>query len=316
MKTVRPLALALTSISVISLPASAQEKLDVVASFSILGDFASQVGGDRIALTTLVGPDSDAHVYQPKPADAATMTKADIVLTNGLGFEGFLERLTRSSEAKATVIEVSKGAALIEAEEDGHGHDEHGDGEKHAEQDDGQYHGATDPHAFQSVPNARVYVKTIAEAFCTADAAGCDTYKANAAAYDAKLDQLDKDIRAAIAAIPQGRRTIITSHDAFAYFGKEYGLTLLAPVGVSTEAEASAADIAALVRQIRDKKASAIFLENVANPKLMEQVAAETGIGIGGALYSDALSGPDGPASDYISLMRYNTATIADKAGS
>lgn len=300
---------ALAFICALPEPSVAQDKLSVVATFSILGDFAKKVGGDRIELTTLVGPDSDAHVYEPKPADAAIMAKADVVLVNGLNFEGFMTRLVESSGTKAPIVETSKGVKTIEGSGD---HEEHG--EQHKGEAGDHDHGAADPHAFQSVPNARLYVKNIAEAFCGADAAGCETYKANAAAYDRELEVLDGEIRAAIAAVPEARRTIITSHDAFGYLGHEYGLELLAPVGVSTDSEASAADIASLVRQVREQKASAIFFENIANRKLMEQVAAETGIAIGGALYSDALSGPDGPAADYVSVMRHNITTIAKAA--
>ncbi len=309
-------AFALAFATAFALPATAQDKLNVVATFSILGDFARQVGGDRIELTTLVGPDGDAHVYQAKPADAAAVTKADVVVVNGLNFEGFMTRLVEASGTKAPIIEASDGVETIEGGEDHEGEEARAgaDAHRHETGPAGDEHGDTDPHAFQSVPNARVYVRNIAEAFCAADAADCETYKANAAAYDKTLAGLDQEIRSTVAAIPEARRTIITSHDAFGYFGHEYGLKLLAPVGVSTEAEASAADIASLVRQVREEKASAIFLENVANPKLMEQVAAETGVSIGGSLYSDALSAESGAATDYVSMMRYNIKTIAKAA--
>jgi zinc/manganese transport system substrate-binding protein len=262
-------------------------ELKVVASFSILADFAAQVGGQRIALTTLVGPDSDAHVYEPKPADAAAFAAADVVLVNGLGFEGFITRLADSAVTKASLVEVSKGAALINIQDQG-----------------------PDPHAFQSAPNARVYVKNIADAFCVADAANCDAFKANAAAYDARLAALDTEVRQAVGAIPQDKRTVITSHDAFGYFALEYGLTFLAPEGISTDSEASAADVARLIDQIRSEKASALFVENISDPRLVRQISAETGIMVGGALYSDALSATGGPAATYIEMMRHNVETI------
>ncbi len=261
--------------------------LKVVTSFSILGDMAAQVGGDRVTVTTLVGPDSDAHVYEPKPADAAAMAEADVVLINGLGFEGFIERLALASGTKAMIATASQGVAPITGE-----------------------HGGVDPHAFQSVPDARKYVTNIAAAFCAADAAGCDGYKANAAAYDAQLAMLDADIRAAVAAIPQDKRTVITSHDAFGYLAHEYGLVFLAPEGISTDSEASAADVARLIDQIRGQKASALFVETISDPRLVNQISAETGIKIGGALYSDALSAADGPAATYVDLMRHNIETI------
>ncbi|MCV3242326.1 zinc ABC transporter substrate-binding protein AztC [Mesorhizobium sp. ZC-5] len=289
--------------SATALPASAAE-LKVVASFSIIGDFAQNVGGDRIELTTLVGPDGDAHVYEPKPADAVAMAGADVVLVNGLQFEGFLQRLVDASATKASIVELAKGVETIKMQE------EHHEGEEEASEEAHHHHGDIDPHAFQSVPNAEIYVKNIADAFCAADAGGCQTYQANAMAYTAKLKALDEEVKAAVASIPADKRTIITSHDAFGYFAHQYGVAFLAPEGISTEAEASAADVAALIRQVRDDKASAIFVENVTNPRLVEQIAAETGLKVGGTLFSDALSDESGPASTYIDMMRSNIATI------
>ena len=280
------------------------EPLKVVASFSIISDFAKNVGGDRVDVTTLVGPDGDAHVYEPSPADAVSMASAKLVLVNGLHFEGFLQRLVEASASKAAIVELTKGITPIdfkkefaEAEEAEGGHEGHN-------------HGSTDPHAFQSVVNAKIYVKNIADAFCNADSAGCDTYKANAAAYTEKLDGLDKEVREAIAAIPQEKRIVITSHDAFGYFEHEYGLTFLAPQGLSTDSEPSAADVAKLVEQVKQDKAAAIFVENISNPRLIEQISVETDVKVGGTLYSDALSKADGPAATYIDLMRNNIKQI------
>ncbi|WP_312794235.1 zinc ABC transporter substrate-binding protein AztC [Tianweitania sp.] len=305
------------------------ENLKVVASFSIIADLAKNVGGDRIDITTLVGPNGDAHVYEPKPADAAAVADADVVLVNGLQFEGFLQRLVDASGTKAPVVELTKGGDVLKNEEEEHHHDageekEEGEGQDHAasgqehEHDHGHehghaghhHHGEFDPHAWQSVGNAETYVKNIADALCAADKSGCDTYKTNAEAFQAKLQQLDADIKASIASIPQDKRTIITSHDAFNYFEHAYGLTFLAPEGVSTESEASAADVAALIKQVREDKASAIFVENITNPRLVEQIASETGIKVGGTLYSDALSDASGPASTYIDMMKHNAETI------
>ena len=293
---------ALTSTSLFVAPAFAEDaKLEVVASFSILGDLAANVGGDRIALTTLVGPDEDAHAYEPRPDDAVVLSKAKVVLVNGLGFEGFMDRLAKTSATKATMVEVSKGAETITPTETGHeGH----------ESEAGHDPDVIDPHAFQSVPNVRKYVGAITDAFCATDQAGCETYKMNAAAYDVKLEALDKDIRETVAGLPADKRTIITSHDAFGYFAHEYGVTFLAPEGVSTASEASAADVAKLIDQVREDKAAAIFIETISDPRLVNQIAAETGTKVGGALYSDALSKPDGPAPTYIDMMRYNISTI------
>ena len=295
-------------VSVMTLPAGGfaaarADALDVVASFSIIGDFAKNVGGDRIHLTTIVGPDGDAHVYEPSPADATAMAKANVVLVNGLHFEGFLQRLVETSGTKATVVELTKGVTPLEFKPE------------FAEEDEGANsgeagHGNIDPHAFQSIANAKTYVANIADAFCGADAEGCDGYKANAAAYTEKLDALEGQVKDAIAAIPADKRTIITSHDAFGYFEHEYGLTFRAPEGISTEAEPSAADVARLIDQVRQEKAAAIFVENITNTRLIEQIASETGLKLGGTLYSDALSPADGPASTYIDLMKNNITTI------
>lgn len=312
-------AVSLVALSSVVGTVSAQE-IKAVASFSIIADFAKNVGGDRVKVTTLVGPGGDAHVYEPKPADAVAVADADVVLVNGLQFEGFLARLVEASGTIAPIVELTIGGEVLSSAEENH--DEEALGEEHAggEHDDdhegnqvdkaGHDHGALDPHAWQSVHNAKIYVGNIAQAFCTADAAGCDIYQANAKAYIDQLTSLDAEIKAAVAEIPEEKRTIITSHDAFGYFAHEYGITFLAPEGMSTESEASAADIAALIKQVRADKASAIFVENITNPRLMEQVASETGLTIGGELYSDALSDENGSAATYLDMMRHNVSTI------
>ncbi len=303
--------------------ASAAE-LKVVASFSIIADLARNVGGDRVEISTLVPVDGDAHVYEPRPADAASLEQAQVVLVNGLQFEGFMSRLIETSGTKAPVIEVSKGIEPLKPAEEEHHHESEAQAEKthdhaaeekaeagHGDGHDGHHHdGEFDPHAWQSIHNAETYVKNITDAFCEADQAGCATYTANSQAYLAKLGELETEVKAAIAAIPEDKRTIITSHDAFGYFEREYGLKFIAPEGISTEAEASAADVAKLVDQVKEDKASAIFVENITDPRLAEQIARETGLKIGGTLYSDALSGPDGPAATYIDMFRYNVNTI------
>jgi zinc/manganese transport system substrate-binding protein len=301
------LAMSVITLTPVSLAVAQAEPLKVVASFSIIEDFARNVGGDRIALTTLVGPGGDAHVYEAKPADAVAMKDAQVVLVNGLHFEGFLQRLVEASATKASIVELAKGVDTISMKGEDH-EDAH---EEASEGDAGHHHdGDIDPHAFQSVANAQTYVKNIADAFCAADPAGCDSYRTNALAYDTKLEALDQEIKAAVAAIPVDKRTIITSHDAFGYFEHAYGLKFLAPEGISTESEASAADVAALVKQVREDQASAIFVENISDPRLAEQIAAETGLKIGGTLYSDALSEPGEPAGTYIELMKSNIAAI------
>ena len=280
--------------------AASAEALKVVSSFTVISDFAKNVGGDKVSITTLVGPDGDAHVYEPKPSDAVAVAGADVVLVNGLHFEGFLPRLVEASATKTPIVELTKGVEPIKSAEE-----DHGDSGAAKEE-----HGAYDPHAFQSIRNARIYVQNIVDAFCTADATNCDTYKTNAAAYTKKLDATEAEVKAAIASIPESKRLIITSHDAFGYFQHEYGLKFLAPEGISTDSEASAADIVALIKQVKEDKASAIFVENITNPRLIEQIASETKLNVGGTLFSDALSKPDEGAATYIDMMHHNIATF------
>jgi zinc/manganese transport system substrate-binding protein len=313
--------LAGSSLAVSSGIVQADEKLKVVASFSILGDFVQRVGGDRVEVTTIVGPDGDAHVYEPKPDDAKAMAAAKIVFVNGLTFEGWLDRLVESSGYKGPLIKATEGIEPDKMEE-GHHHDhaegekkeehDHAEGEKKDGHDHGHAHGEFDPHAWQSAANAQIYVKNIAEALCVVEKSDCDTFKANAEAYAKELSTLDSEIKAAVGKVPESRRTVITSHDAFGYFSHEYGVTFLAPEGVSTETEASAQDVAKLIDQIREDKASALFVENVSDPRLIEQISRETGLKIGGALYSDALSGRDGPAATYVDMMRHNTKLLTE----
>jgi zinc/manganese transport system substrate-binding protein len=277
--------------------ASAQDKPKVVATFSILADLAKNVGGDRVEVATLVGPDGDAHVYSPTPADGRRLADAKLVIANGIKFEGWMSRLIKSSGTKALVVEAAKGVEPIKAEEHGHGHD-HG-------------HADVDPHAWQSVANVKRYVMNIRDGLIAADPAGKAAYEANAAAYLERLDALDREVKAAVEAIPRDRRRIITSHDAFGYFQNAYGVTFVAPQGVSTEAEASAKDVAKIIRQIRREKIPAVFLENVSDPRLLERIAKESGARIGGRLYSDALSGDGGPAGTYIDMMRHNIRALS-----
>jgi zinc/manganese transport system substrate-binding protein len=283
-------ALAATLMGVI--PLQAQAKIDVVASFSILGDFARNIGGERVSVTTLVGPDSDVHIYTPAPADAKKIADAKLVVVNGLGLEGWLERLVQSSGSKARIVVASNGIAPRRLG-------------SHA-----------DPHAWQSAANAKVYVADIRDGLMAADAAGAAVYRANADAFLAKLDALDGEVRAAIAKIPEARRKVISSHNAFGYFADAYGIAFIAPQGVSTESEASARDIGAIITQIRSAKIPAVFLENVSDPRLMRRIAAETGARIGGTLYSDSLTAENGDAPTYIDMVRHNikalTGALAD----
>jgi len=297
--------------------AASAAPLNVVTSFSILDDFARQVGGDRITVQSIVPVNGDVHAYEPKPADVIAFKRADLVLANGLQFDTFMQRLAKSSETKAPLVEVTQGIEPLKNTEDEHGHgqevahDGHDHDDDHGhDHGDEHHHGEYDPHAWQSVPNAMIYVKNIADALCKVDSAGCQAYKANASAYTQKLQALHESVKAAFAALPKDKRTLITSHDAFGYLGAAYGLTLLAPEGTSSATEATAADVAAIIRQIREDKGSAVFMENISNPALIKQIASEGNVVVGGKLYSDALSGPDEPASTYLKMMQYNTDTI------
>ena len=460
----------------------ADEPIPVVATFSILGDMVAQIGGEHIALTTLVGPDGDAHVYQPTPADAKAVAGADVLFVNGLEFEGWLERLAEASDFNGAYVVATSGIdpipfeeehgdehddhddhghgdhafewagtfdlaagtykwsfakvdggyadpamkmvvlasgdieaseeqaeALLEAsasdakgdnetlvaqekaytlsfddakdmtvftveisdagkytfftehmpfefeadehffkdlsgtdvepiaqepdgghhdhghgdhakhdDHDDHGHDDHAEHDDHAGHDDhhGHHHGAFDPHAWQSVDNAILYVDNIAAALAKADPGNATAYFQNRAAYVAELEALETEVRALVDAIPAEKRTVVTSHDAFGYFAASYGLEFKAPQGLSTESEASAADVAKMIEQIREEGISAVFVESITDNRLLEQIARETGVGIGGTLYSDALSGSDGPASTYLDMMRYNATTLTQALGS
>jgi zinc/manganese transport system substrate-binding protein len=281
-----------------SAPSQAQsEKIRVVATFSILHDLVTQIGGERVEVTALVGPDGDAHVYAPSPADARKLAQAQLIVSNGIGLEGWMSRLIRSSGSKALAIEASRGITPLKAKDHhGHAHD----------------HGDQDPHAWQDVSHIRHYVSQIRDALIQIDPSGKAAYEVRTLRYLEELALLDKDIRLQIAQIPQERRKVITGHNAFGYFEKAYGIDFIAPQGVSTESEASARDVARLIRLIRREKAPAVFLENISDERLIIRIGQETGAKLGGRLYSDALSPPSGPAGTYITMMRHNLRTMTE----
>ncbi|WP_370691241.1 metal ABC transporter substrate-binding protein [Bradyrhizobium sp.] len=274
------------ALAMIVSPASAQDRLNVVASFSIIGDFVRNVGGERVSVTTLVGPDGDAHVYTPTPADAKKIADARLVIVNGLGFEGWLSRLVQSSGKKPTIVTATRGIAPRKLGSE------------------------ADPHAWQSAANAKTYVTNIRDALAAADPAGAETYRGNAQTYLEKLDALDRETRAAVAQIPQDRRKVISTHDAFGYLAAAYGIEFVAPLGVSTESEASARDIARIITQIRTQKIPAVFLENISDSRLIRRISAETGARVGGTLYSDSLTGEKGDAPTYIDMVRHNIKAL------
>jgi zinc/manganese transport system substrate-binding protein len=281
--------LATMSLALLTGPALAAP-VPVVASFSILGDMVQQVGGDRVSVTTIVGPNADTHVYEPRPQDAAVLGQAQAFFVNGLGFEGWLDRLVEATSFKGAVVTVSDGVKTQTMEEDGEA--------------------ATDPHAWQSLGNGLIYVANIAKGLCTVDAEGCATYTANAEAYSAEVKALDAEVKTSIAAVPEAERKVITTHDAFGYFAAAYGVTFLAPEGISTESEASATDVARLIDQVRHEGVKALFIENMSDPRLVQQIAAETGAKLGGALYADALSEPGEGAGTYLDMFRHNVALL------
>jgi zinc/manganese transport system substrate-binding protein len=270
----------------VSGPARAQDRLNVVASFSILGDFVRHVGGDRVDVTTLVGPNSDSHVYAPTPADAKKVADAKLVFVNGLGFEGWMQRLVKSAGGKASVVTTTTGIAPLELGSE------------------------ADPHAWQSVANAKIYVANIRDALAAAAPAEAEAFNSNAGAYLADLDALEREVREAIAKIPESRRKVISTHNAFGYFAAAYGVEFIAPLGVSTESEASARDIAKIITQIRAAKIPAVFLENISDPRLMGRIAAETGAKVGGTLYSDSLTAEKGDSPTYIAMVRHNIKAL------
>jgi len=275
-----------------AVPLRAQERLNVVASFSILGDFVRNVGGERVSVTTLVGPDGDVHVYTPSPADAKKIAEAKLLVINGFGLEGWLPRLLQAAGSKAPIITATKGIAPLKLGSD------------------------ADPHAWQSVANAKIYVANIRDALVAADPADAEIFRANAENYLRQLDALDRDVRQAVAQIPLAHRKVISTHDAFGYFAAGYGIDFIAPLGVSTESEASARDIAGIITQIRNSGIPAVFLENISDPRLMRRISAETGARVGGTLYSDSLTDEKGDAPTYIDMVRHNikalTRALAD----
>ncbi len=287
----RAFQLIVLALLAVAPPAHAADRLNVVASFSILVDFVRNVGGDNVDVTTLVGPDGDAHVYVPSPADAKRIVAARLVFVNGLGLEGWLPRLVQSAGSKAKIVTATDGIAPLRLGSD------------------------ADPHAWQSVGNAKIYVANIRDALAAADPAGAGQYRANAEAYLAKLDALDREVRDAVAKIPPGRRKVISTHNAFGYFAAAYGIEFIAPLGVSTESEPSARDIAKIITQIRQAKIPAVFLENVSDPRLIQRISAETGAKVGGTLYSDGLTGEKGDAPTYIDMVRHNIKALTRALG-
>jgi zinc/manganese transport system substrate-binding protein len=273
-------------------PLHAQAPLKVVASFSILGDFVKNVGGNRVEVTTLVGPDGDVHVYTPTPADVRKIADAKLLVVNGFGLEGWLPRLLEAAGGKASIVTATSGIAPLKLGSD------------------------ADPHAWQSVADAEKYVLNIRDALAAADPPDAEFFRQNAQTYLAKLEALDGEVRQAVDRIPPSRRKMISTHDAFGYFAARYGIEFIAPIGVSTEAEASARDIAKIIAQVKAEHIPAVFLERISDPRLMRRISAETGARIGGTLYSDSLSDEKGDAPTYIDMVRHNIKALTSALAS
>lgn len=285
---------ALTLSGLFHLPAMAAEPIPVVASFSILGDLVQVVGGERVQVTTLVGPDADAHSFEPKPADARAVLKARLFVINGLNFEPWAEKLAKSAAYQGVTVVASRGVKPLQLEAAGHDHG----------------HQNADPHAWQNPDNVVLYVQNIAAGLAKVDPAGASSYQANAARYAALLKDFDAQAKAQFAAVPEAKRKVITSHDAFGYFAAHYQIKFLAPEGVNADATPSAKHVAGLIRQMKREKIRAVFVENMSNPKLIAQLSKDAGATLGGTLYSDALSGPAEPGSTYLKMMQHNVTQL------
>lgn len=318
--------------------------IKTVATFSILGDMVQTIGGERVEVITLVGPNSDAHVYSPSPADAKNILEADILFVNGFEFEGWLDRLIAASGYKGKIITATTGIKGLKIDDEGQHEDEHHN--KHAKHEDDKHaadkhdkheehakhegehkdehegehkgehghhhHGDIDPHAWHSLKHAKTYINNITRALQAADPKSSDVYAANRDAYLKEIAALEQLAAETLDTLAADSRTVVTSHDAFGYFADNHKIRFLAPQGMSTESEASAKDVAALIEQIRKENIKALFLENMISSRLLEQIAAEANVTIGGKLYSDALSRPDQEAGTYLKMMKHNIQTVYD----
>jgi len=280
------------AVGLLPVAARAAGRLGVVASFSILADMTRQVGGDAVLVEALVGPDGDVHVYEPRPRDLRTLTAAGLLVRNGLGLEGWMDRLTGAADFKGRVVVAAAGVMPRTMKEDG-----------------GTV--ATDPHAWQDPRNGVLYVRAIAGGLAAADPANAAAYQAAADRYAGRIAEADAWIEATLAAVPVAQRRIITTHDAFGYYGARYGVEFLSAEGINTEFEPSAKAIAVLVSQIKRENVRAVFIENMTSPRMAQMLARETGAVLGGTVYSDALSPVGGPAATYLEMLRHNTTLFA-----
>ncbi|ARS52219.1 metal ABC transporter solute-binding protein, Zn/Mn family [Kushneria konosiri] len=302
---------AMLALSPLSAAVAQAADVKAVATFTVLADVVSEVGGDRVEVSSLIGPNGDPHAYEPTPNDVRRVRDADVVFMSGLGLEGWMNRLIATSGYKGQPVVVSDNIHAREMGEDSHdkGHDGEGHDHGHDDHDDDgghHHHDGVDPHVWNSPVNVEVWVDNIVAALSKADPAGADEYRANGDAYKQELASLDEYAKTQIEAIPESQRRILTSHDAFGYFGDRYGVTFLAPLGVTTDSEASAQDVARLITQMKKEHIGSYFFENSSDPRLVEQIANAVGARPGGELYVGALSESDGPAATYIDMFRFN----------
>ena len=278
----RTLLFSAAAMALLGGTAHAADKLQVTASFSILGDIVRVIGGERVAVSMLVGPDKDAHVFEPSPSHARTLLKSKLVVTNGLGFEPWSAKLIRSAGYQGAVVVASAGVKAL----------------------------PKDPHAWQNPHNVIIYARNIAAALSALDPGSASTYQANAQTYIQELQILDTWAQEQFATLPKDKRKVITSHDAFGYFAAQYGITFLAPQGMNTETQPSAKQVAQLIQQMQREKIRAVFVENMSNPKLIAQLSKDTGATVGASLYADALSSADKPGATYLQMMRHNVTQL------
>jgi ABC-type metal ion transport system, periplasmic component/surface adhesin len=283
-----PVSLAVAAL--LSSPLAMAKTVDAVASFSILGDIVQEVGGEHVKVTTLVGPDGDPHSFEPSPKDSKAINASDVVFVSGLGLEGWIDRLVTASGYKGHLVTASEGVNSRKMEEDGKQ--------------------ITDPHAWNSMANGVIYATNVMNALIKVDPEDADYFRQRGTAYIEQLQKLDAWAKTEFTGIPQSKRKVLTSHDAFGYFGQEYHVSFMAPVGFSTEAEASASGVASLIKQIKAEKVKTYFIENQTDPRLVKQIAAASGAEPGGELYPEALSGPKGPATTYVKAFKHNVETI------
>ena len=270
-------------------PVAEDDRPLVVASASIFADMAEVIAGDLLPVRSVVPIGGDPHIYEPTPADVRLVSRADLVLINGLTFEGWMNELIANSGSRAEVVTVTRGIGAIESAE---------------------YVNSSDPHAWMTARNGLTYVRNIRDALIRLDPEHAEEYRFNAGLYEQQLLDLDAEIFAAIKRIPEERRVLITSHDAFRYYGRHYGIRVEAALGTSTDAEVQTSDVQRLTEIIRDSGVPAIFVESTINPKLIRQLARDNGVVIGGSLYADSLADPAHPAGTYLGMLRYVTETI------